>query len=185
MTKDNFDSDDDIKVDVGNNVTLHMTAVRLKFKFSKDNVGFRFSQNRIDPFDVLNHKLQTEQVISGWSDPVDNSSLPTAVYKRQPFSNKLFEGISLYIHIAEEKPHPGLEPFSIHTHYHKDKFTVTLHWKISDRSFFTRLVNQLTVRPFLTMEVTTDLEDGYFEKYLIDERLELPKAIAVMSLKLL
>lgn len=38
MTKDLFDSDDDIQVTVDNNVVLYMRAVRLKFKITKDNV---------------------------------------------------------------------------------------------------------------------------------------------------
>lgn len=180
--KDLFDSDDDIQVNVGNNVVLHMTAVRLKFKLTKENVGFHFSQKRVDPFDVLNKELKTEQVVSGYSEPVDNSTLPAVVYKRQPFSNKLFEGVSLYVHIVEEQPNPVLYPFYIHTRYFKDELTVTLDWKISDRSLFTRLVNQLSVKPFLTMEVTTDIADKDFEKYLIDTSLKLPNVIGVTSL---
>jgi ATP phosphoribosyltransferase regulatory subunit HisZ len=61
---------------------------------------------------------------------------------------------------------------------------ITLNWKISDRSFFTRLVNQLSVKPFLTMEVTTDIEDKDFEKYLENPTLRLPNEIGVMSLYL-
>jgi len=182
--KDLFDSDDDIQVNVGNNVILHMTAVRLKFKITKENVGFHFSQKRIDPFDVLNKELKTEQVISGYSEPVDNSTLPAVVYKRQPFSNKIFEGRSLYLQIVEGAPNPVLYPFYIHTRYYKDELTVTLDWKISDRSFFTRLINQLSSKPFLTMEVTTDIADKDFEKYLSDTSLKLPDVIGVTSLVL-
>ena len=60
--------------------------------------------------------------------------------------------------------------------------TVTLDWKVSDRSFFTRLVNQLSVKPFLTLEVTTNIEDKDFEKYLTDTSLKLPDVIGVTSL---
>lgn len=180
--KDVFDSDDDIQVDVGNNVVLHMTAVRLKFRITKENVGFQFSQKRIDPFDVLNKELKTEQIVSGDSEPVDNSTLPAVVYNRQPFSNKIFEGKNLYIHIVEGATNPVLHPFCFHTRYYKDELTVTLDWKISDRSFFTRLVNQLASKPFLTMEVTTDMEDKDFEKYLSDSSLKLPDVIGITSL---
>ena len=71
--KDLFESDDDIQVNVGNDVFLHMKAARLKFKLTKEKVGFHFSQKRVDPFDVLNKELKTEQVVSGYSEPVDNS----------------------------------------------------------------------------------------------------------------
>lgn len=180
--KDLFESDDDIQVNVGNDVFLLKKAARLKFKLTKERVGFHFSQKRVDPFNVLNKELKTEQVVSGYSEPVDNSTLPTVVYKRQPFANKLFEGKSLYIHIVEGVPDPVLYPFYFHNHYYKDELTVTLHWKISDRSFFTRLVNQLSVKPFLTMEVTTDIADKDFEKYLTDTSLKLPDVIGVTSL---
>jgi hypothetical protein len=179
---DLFESEDDIKVNVGNNVFFSMTAVRFKFKLTKENVGFHFSQKRVDPFDGLNRELKTEQVVSGYSEPVDNSTLPAVVYKRQPFANKMFEGVSLYIHIVEQPPHQLLYPFYFHTRYYKDELTITLDWKVSDRSFFTRLVNQLSTKSFLTMEVTTDMADKDFEKYLIDKSLELPKVIGITSL---
>jgi len=182
--KDLFESDDDIQVNVGNDVFLHMKAARLKFKLTKERVGFHFSQKRVDPFDVLNKELKTEQVVSGYSEPVDNSTLPTVVYKRQPFANKIFEGVSLYIHIVEETPNPVLHPFYFHTRYHKDELTLTLAWKVSDRSFFTRLVNQLSSKPFLTMVVTTDIADKDFEKYLKDTSLKLPEVMNITSLTL-
>ncbi len=180
--RDLFDSDDDIQVKVDNNVVLHMTAVRLKFKITKENVGFQFSQKRVNPFDVLNKELKTEQVISGYSEPVDNATLPTVVYKRQPFANKLFEGTSLYIHFVEGQASQTLYPFYVHNYYVKDKLSTTIDWKISDRSFFTRLVNLLAVKPFLTLEVTTDLEDKEFKKYCEDSSLKLPNVIGVTSL---
>lgn len=180
--KEPFESDDDIQVHVGNSVVLHMMAVRLKFKITKDRVSFHFSQKRVDPFDALNKELKTEQVITGYSEPVDNSSLPEIVYGRQPFSNKIFEGTSLYVHIVEEPPKSLLSPFYLHTRYHKDELTVSLDWKVSDRSFFTRLVNQISAKSFLTIEVTTDIADKDFEKYLSDKNLKLPSVIGITSL---
>jgi hypothetical protein len=180
--KDLFDSDDDIQVTVDNNVVIHMRAVRLKFKITKDNVRFQFSQKRVNPFDVLNKELKTEQAMSGYSEPVDNSTLPPVVYNRQPFANKMFEGTRLYVHLVEGPSHPSLYPFYIHPHYFKEKLTVTLNWNISDRSFFTRLVNQLSVKPFLTMEVTTNKEDKEFEKYCGESSQKLPDLIGVTSL---
>lgn len=180
--RDLFDSDDDTQVTVDNNVVLHMTAVRFKFKITKENVAFQFTQKRVNPFDVLNNELKTEQVISGYSEPVDNATLPPVVYKRQPFANKLFEGLSLYINFVEGQASQTQYPFYIHNHYVKDRLSTTLDWKISDRSFFTRLVNLLAVKPFLTVEVTTDLEDKKFKKYCEDPSLKLPKVIGVTSL---
>lgn len=180
--KDLFDSEDDIQVRVDNNVVLHMTAARLKFKITKENVRFQFSQKRVNPFDPLNKELKTEQAISGYSEPVDNSTLPSVVFNRQPFANKMFEGSQIYVHFVEGPPHPSLYPFYIHSHYFKDELTVTLNWNISDRSFFTRLVNQLSANSYLTLEVTTDKEDKDFEKYCSDSSLKLPDVIGVTSL---
>jgi len=182
--ENNFDSDDDIQVDVGNSVVLHMTAVRLKFKIAKENVAFRFSQKRSDPFDLSNKEFKTEQVISGNSEPVDNSSLPAVVFKRQPFANTMFEGSNVFVHFVEEVPNPLVSPFYLLPSYFKSKLTMTLRWQISDQAFFTRLVNLLLVQGFLTLEVTTDMEDKEFEKFCPDSSLELPKLIGITSLLL-
>ena len=182
--ENSFDSDDDIQVHVGNSVVLHMTAVRLKFRITKENVAFRFSQKRSNPFDSGNKEFKTEQVISGDSEPVDNSSLPAVVYQRQPFANSMFEGIKVFVHFRERVPHPLVSAFHFHPDYYKGKLAMTLAWNISDRSLFTRLVNLLSVKESLTLEVTTDMEDKEFEKYCLDSSLELPKVISITSFHL-
>jgi len=182
--ENNFDSEDDIQVHVGNSVVLHMTAVRLKFRITKENVAFRFSQKRINPFDLSNKEFKTEQVISGYSEPVDNSSLPAVVYQRQPFANTMFQGSNVFVHFAEKVPNPLVSPFYFHPDYYKNKLSMTLKWNISDRSFFTRLVNLLSLQSYLTLEVTTDMEDKEFEKFCLDPSLQLPNLIGITSLLL-
>lgn len=182
--ENSFDSDDDIQVHVGNSVVLHMTAVRLKFRITKENVAFRFSQKRSNPFDLSDKEFKTEQVISGNSEPVDNSSLPVVVFQRQPFANAIFEGSKVFVHFVEEVPDPLLSPFYFLPSYFKSKLTMTLQWNISDRSLFTRLVNLLSVQGSLTLEVTTNMEDKEFEKFCLDSSLELPKLIGITSLLL-
>jgi len=182
--KDLFESEDDIQVKVDNNVVLYLTTVRLKFKITKDKVGFCFSQKRSNPFDILNEELKTEQIISGFSEPVDNSTFPAIVYKRQPFANKLFEGVSLFIEIVEQPKNQITYPFYLRTRYHKDELKISLNWQIDDRSLFTRLVSQLSSRPFLTLSVTTSIEDKDFEKYSLDSSLQLPKSMIIRQLTL-
>lgn len=157
-------------------------AVKLRLTITKENVGFLYRQRKIYPNDSLNKEYKTEQVISGFSEPVDNSNLSPSVYRRQPNANKVFEGQHIYVHIFEEAPHPHLPPFLLHTRYFKEKLTITFDWRVSDRSLFTRLVSQLSFKPYLTIELTTSLEDDVFAKHCEDPSLELPKLMGVTSL---
>ena len=179
---DDLFGSDDIEEYITCQPVPSISAVKLRLTITKENVGFLYRQRKIYPSDSLNKEYKTEQIISGFSEPVDNSNLPASVYRRQPNANKIFEGQNIYVHIIEEPPHPYLPPFLLHTRYFKEELTITLHWKVSDRSLFTRLVSQLTLKPSLTIELTTSLEDDVFAKHCEDPSLELPKLMGVTSL---
>ena len=159
-----------------------ISAVKMRLTITKENVGFLYKQRKVYPTDSLNKEFKTEQAISGFSEPVDNSNLQVSIYLRQPNANKIFEGRSIYVHIVEEPPHPHLPPFMLDTRYFKEELTITLYWRVSDRSLFTRLVSQLSLKPYLTIELTTSLEDDAFAKHCEDPSLELPKLIDVTGL---
>jgi hypothetical protein len=159
-----------------------ISAVKLRLTITKENVGFLYKQRKIYPTDPLNKEYKTEQAISGFSEPVDNSNLPPSVFRRQPHANKIFEGRRIYVHIIEKPAHPYLSPFALHTSYFKEKLTIRLQWEVSDRSLFTRLVSQLSFKPYLTIELTTSLEDDAFAKHCEDPSLELPGLMGVTGL---
>jgi hypothetical protein len=128
--------------------------------------------------------MLTEQMLSGVSEPIDNSLLPIRVFNRQPLFNQLFTSKEIHVNIVEKAPNEELSPFWIYIDYYRKKPSITLHWHVSDRSLFTRLISQLATREFLKIQITTDKNDSDFEPYTLDHSLELPKFIRIKDLSL-
>jgi hypothetical protein len=181
--KNSYESDDDLKVHFGNSVVVHYMCARLCIKIKSSNVNFSFRQKPIDPFSIYSHKdMLIEQMLSGVSEPVDNSLLPIRVFNRQPLFNQLFTGKEILVNIVEKAPKEDMSPFWIHIDYYRNKPSITLNWHVSDRSFFTRLISQLSTREFLKIQITTDKNDSDFEPYTLDPSLELQKFIRIKDL---
>ena len=183
--KNSYESDDDLKVHFGNSVVVHYMCARLCINLKSSNVKFSFRQKPNDPFSVYSHRdMLTEQMLSGVSEPIDNSLLPIRVFNRQPLFNQLFTSKEIHVNIVEKAPNEELSPFWIYIDYYRKKPSITLHWHVSDRSLFTRLISQLATREFLKIQITTDKNDSDFEPYTLDHSLELPKFIRIKDLSL-
>jgi hypothetical protein len=183
--KDLFESDDDMTINAGNGVVVHYMCSRLLLRITASKAKYSYSRKPENPFNILSKSNVIEQGIFGNSEVVDNSSLNERVYARQPNTNKIFEGESIYVCLREKKPTiEMLDPFSIHNRYWKGKLSTTFMWDIEDRSFFTRLVLLLNTRGFIDIEVTTDINDEEFSKYCMDGASELPNVIKVKSVLL-
>lgn len=180
-----YESDDDMKIHAGNGVVVHYMCSRLLLKITANKAKYSYSRKPENPFNILSKSNVIEQGIFGDSEIIDNSLLNERVYARQPNTNKIFEGESIYVCLREKKPMTELlDPFSIHNRYWKGKLSTTFMWDIEDRSFFTRLVILLNTRGYIDIEVTTDINDEEFSKYCVDEAPELPSVIKVRSVLL-
>jgi hypothetical protein len=115
-----------------------------------------------------------EQVISGYSNPIDNEkTLNNSIYLRQPYTNSIFKDKKIYIYIREEK---RPENYSDKTKRHflsshsSNQFgqSTTFHWDIEDRSLFSRLcfLQSTSSQLFLILRLS---KDDYYFKDLFDK----------------
>lgn len=161
--------------------------VRLAFRIKPEDVYFLCRSEPADLSRRLLSETKIEQVIQGYSDVLCNKEvLRERIYERQPFANKLFESQKFFIHIKEEPKDdqlPRLRPHGLSIYYdHKKQCHTTFRWKISDRSFFTRLLNSINAGKTFTFVVFLREKDEFFRQYAEDPTVELPKYLAVEGL---
>ncbi len=186
MTDDYLD-DASSESDSFNSRSDYFQSVRLAFRIQPEDVYFLFKSEPAD----LNHRLlsesKLEQVIQGYSQFICGKEiLGERISERQPFTNTVFNEKKFFIHIKEEPKDerlPKLRPHSLSVYYnYKKECKITFHWKISDRSFFTRLLNAVAVNKTLTVVLFLQKMDDFFQQYAEDSTIELPKVFIVEGL---
>jgi len=161
--------------------------VRLAFRIKPEDVYFLCRSEPADLSRRLLSETKIEQVIQGYSEVLCNKEvLRERIYERQPFANKLFEPQKFFIHIKEEPREDvpaSLRPHGLSIYYDRTKKChTTFRWKVSDRSFFTRLLNAINSGKTFTFVVFLREKDEFFRQYAEDPTVELPKYLAVEGL---
>jgi hypothetical protein len=165
----------------------YFNFVRLAFRIKPDDVYFLCKSEPAD----LNHRLLSEskfeQVIQGYSKFICSKEiLGERISARQPFANTIFNEKRFFIHIKEEPKDerlPKLRPHTLSVYYdYKKECHITFHWKISDRSFFTRLLNSINANKTLTVILFLHKMDDFFQKYAEDSSVKLPEIFIVEGL---
>lgn len=161
--------------------------VRLAFHIKPDDVYFFCQSEPVDLNRRLLSESKLEQVIQGYSEILCNKdSLRERIFARQPFANSLFNAQQLFIHIKEEpkdEKFPYIRPHSLSIFYdYKKRCRITFHWKISDRSFFTRMLASLATGKTFRFVVFLREKDEFFRQYAQESTVELPKHLPIEGL---
>ncbi len=160
--------------------------VRLGFLIDAKKLRFSCATSPENKDQPLTSKIIIEQTIQGRSEPINNKEfLPKGVHERQPFANKIFEGVQLNLYLKEEMKDvrfPHLSPHHLSTWTDKNrKSSTTLYWKIDDRSLFTRLVSLKSANYSMKCIIIFRKNDFEFKKETEKEN-KIPDHIAISSL---
>jgi hypothetical protein len=152
------------------------------------NLRFECSSKPIEINQYYFSDRKIEQVISGYSEPIDNEvTLNNSIYLRQPYANLMFKDKEMYIHIREEKKP---EDYSARTNRHfltshtssKLGQQTAFHWSIDDRSLFTRLclLQSSSSKLFLTLRLSKN--DNYFKDLIDKGETKISEFISIEAL---
>lgn len=178
---DNDSMPDDLSPD-------HFSNARLAFMIKPGDVEFQCTSKPRDLNDILRSEVTVEQVIRGQSTPVNNKRLlVNSVYQRQPFINRVFEGRPLSLVIREvPRSDPLATTYFISTRYDREgKRHSSLHWYISDRSLYTRLVAVLSSQGQFFCSVFLSHQDQYYRAYAEGAGQRIPDMIRIERLTII
>ena len=184
---DDYLDDSMSESDFINSRSEYFEFVRLAFRIQPEDVYFLCKSEPADLYQRIRSESKLEQSIQGYSEfQCTKDILREQIIERQPFANSIFNSQKIFINITETRKDdkfPFIRPHNFSIYYdRKKKCHVAFNWKISDRSFFTRLFNSIAASKTLTFVVFLREKDNFFGKYAEDKTIELPEYIPIEGL---